>query len=63
MNDLMGNRLTFWMNGRRHAMWFSCVVNAQYLKRHRQDMAFKGVYGTLEALCEAHYIDGVLVKG
>ena len=63
MNDRMGTELTFQMNGECHAMWFCCAVNPRFLGWHLRDLAFKGVYGTLQALCEAHYIDGVLVKG
>ena len=63
MNDRMGTELIFWLNGHRHAMWFDCSVDSNLLDKHRHSLADRGVYGTLEKLCEAHYVDGVLVKG
>lgn len=62
MNDRMGIELIFWMNGNRHAMWFDDAIPVSRIYWLRQGLRGGG-YDSLRNLCEAHYIDGVLVKG
>ena len=62
MNDRMGIEFIFWLNGHRHAMWFDESVTESRIIFLQKDMNGGG-YDSLRNLCEAHYVDGVLVKG